>query len=268
MRRLRIGSKILRVRDEPEPPPTHPGALSPLICLHGAGMSSVVWMDLLRQIAPARRIIAPDLPGHGQSDPWQDVSLDLYRDAVAAMCDALKLGRVTLMGHSLGGAVALHCALSWPERVAGLLLVASAAQLDTPEELLQRLHTELPEGDETRVDTMPPSLADLAFSPATPRELRSRWQAVLMQAPRRGVLDDFRLCQRLDLRTKLDPLRIPTLIIGGTDDLLVSPEQLTETQQAIPGAELTLIPSAGHLVMLEQPTAFVNRLKQFLAAVP
>ena len=89
-----------------------------------------------------------------------------------------------------------------------------------------------------------------------------------MQAPRRGVLDDFRLCQRLDLRAKLNRLRIPTLIIGGTDDLLVSPEQLTETQQAIPGAELTLIPSAGHLVMLEQPTAFVNRLKQFLAAVP
>ena len=268
MRRLRIGPKILRVRDEPEPPPSHPGAPTPLVCIHGAGMSGVVWMDLLRQIAPARRIIALDLPGHGQSDPWHDSSTDLYRDAVGTMCAHLKVPRVVVIGHSLGGAVALRCAVSWPARIAAVILVASAARLDVPEELMRALAQELPKGDESMVETMPASLADLAFSPATHRDVRARWKAVLMQATRKVVLEDFALCRGLNLLPQLDQLRIPALLIGGADDLLVSTDQLAETQRAILGAEQAIIPDAGHFPMLEQPAAFVATLKQFLTTIP
>ena len=228
----------------------------------------MVWMDLLRQIAPARRIIAPDLPGHGQSDPWHDSSLDLYRDAVGTMCAHLKVPRVVVIGHSLGGAVAIRCAVSWPERIAAVILVASAARLDVPEELMRALVQELPEGDETAVDAMPSALADLAFSPATHRDVRARWQAVAMQANRKVVLDDFALCRGLNLLAQLDKLRAPTLLIGGAEDLLVSMDQLTETQRGIVGAELAVIPSAGHLPMLEQPAAFTSTVKEFLATIP
>jgi pimeloyl-ACP methyl ester carboxylesterase len=149
-----------------------------------------------------------------------------------------------------------------------VVLVASAARLDVPEELLRLLRDELPAGDESHVETMPAALGDLAFSAATHRDLRARWQAVVMQAPRKVVLDDFALCRGLDLRGQLDKLQVPTLVLGGADDLLVSTEQLAETQRAIAGAELELISGAGHMVMLEQPAAFAARLKQFLAAIP
>lgn len=266
MRRLRIGPKILRVRDEPEPPPSR--SPTPLVCIHGAGMSGVVWMDLVRQIAPARRILAPDLPGHGQSDPWHEQSIDLYRDAVGTMCAHLQVPRVVLVGHSLGGIVALRCAVSWPERVAGLVLVASSAQMDVPEELWRSLDEELPSGDDSEVQTMPPSLAALAFSPATHLDVRARWQAVVMQACRRVVLADFALCRRLDILSQLDRVRAPTLIIGGSDDLLVSPQQLAQTQRAIHQAELVQIPDAGHLPMLERPAEFTAQLTAFLATLP
>src|SRR5262245_15672292 len=145
MRRLRIGDKLLRVRDEPEPAPDQSASPSPLMLVHGAGSSSVVWIDVLRRIAPGRRPIAPDLPGHGQSDPWHDEpSIEGYRDAVGTVCANLGVRRAVLVGHSMGGAVALACALAWPERVAGLVLVNSAARLDVSDELLALLERCLP----------------------------------------------------------------------------------------------------------------------------
>ena len=267
MRRLRIGPKILRVRDEPEPPPTHPDAPPPICLIHGAGMSGVVWTDAVRKIAPSRRVLAPDLPGHGQSNPWHEQSIDLYRDAVGTMCAHLKVPKIVVVGHSMGGAVALRCALAWPERISALVLVSSAARLDVPDELWQSLPRELPEGDDTQVEAMPPSLAALAFSPATHRDVRERWQAVAMQASRKTVIGDFALCHRLDLRAPLAKLNMPTLLMGGSDDLLVSKEQLSETQRGIAGAEMLLLPDAGHLPMLEQPGPFVAAIRDFVQSV-
>lgn len=275
MRRLRIGDKLLRVRDEPEPAPDPATSPSPLVLVHGAGSSSVIWIDVLRRIAPGRRVIAPDLPGHGQSDPWHDTpTLEGYRDAVGTVCANLGVRRAVLVGHSMGGAVALACALAWPERVAGLVLVNSAARLDVSDELLALLERSLPGADGTEspgarwIDRMPAELGDLSFSPATHREVRERWQAVLYAAARQTVLADFQACRGLDLLGRLGGLKLPTLILGGEDDLLVPPSLLRETAAALPGSSLCLIPQTGHLTHLEQPEAFFGRLTSFLRTVP
>jgi pimeloyl-ACP methyl ester carboxylesterase len=290
MRRLRIGDKLLRVRDEPEPAPDPRRSPSPLLLLHGAGSSSVIWIDVLRRIVAGpgpgpglgatRRVIAPDLPGHGQSDPWHDKpSLDGYRDAVGTVCAKLGVPRAVLVGHSMGGAVALSCALAWPERVAGLVLVNSAARLDVSDELLALLERCLPGADPDgeaasswpapqRIDRMPQEMGDLSFSPSTHRDVRERWQAVLYAAARETVLSDFRACRGIDLLPRLGGLKLPTLIIGGEDDLLVPPSLLSETAAAIAGSSLCLVPQTGHLTHLERPEAFLARLTSFLQTVP
>src|SRR4051794_19481941 len=112
MRRLKIGDRIVRVRDEGD------SKKAPLVLIHGAGSSSVIWIDVLKRLAGRRRVIAIDLPGHGQSAPWHETSLDLYRDAVGTICATLGVKSALLVGHSMGGAVALKCALAWPERLA------------------------------------------------------------------------------------------------------------------------------------------------------
>lgn len=266
MKRLRIGPLVMRLRDEPEPPPSPSKSGPPVVFLHGAGMSSVVWMDILRQVSPLRRVIAPDLPGHGQSDPWHTPSLALYRDAVGTMCAHLQVPKVVLVGHSLGGAIALSCALEHPDRVAGLVLVASSTALSLPKEVLIALERELPPGDDTPVEHLPDSLRSLCFSPSTHKETVRRWQAVLMQATRGVVLSDFALCEHLNLRD--DPrrlaLNLPMLVVGGADDLLVQKTQLLQTQADLPHAQLAMIPNAGHLPMLEQPGPFVEALRSFL----
>jgi pimeloyl-ACP methyl ester carboxylesterase len=275
MRRLRIGDKLLRVRDEPEPPPG-PRAGPPLVLVHGAGSSSVLWMELVRRlvaVGPARRVLAPDLPGHGQSQPWHDApSLVGYRDAVGTICAHLGLKRVVLCGHSMGGAIALACALAWPERVAGLVLLNSAARLDVSDEVLALLERTLPgtgrdEADAEWVDRMPDEMAELSFSPSTHRDVRERWQAVLYAARRDTVLGDFRACRGVDLSAGLGALTVPTLVLGGEDDLLVPPSRLRETAAGIRGARLALLAQTGHLSHLERPEELLAQLTPFLQSV-
>ena len=277
MRRLKLGDKILRVRDEPEPTPEPGRSPPPLVLLHGAGGSSVVWVDALRRLANPRRVVAPDLPGHGQSERWPGaISLEGYRDAVFSICTQLGIGRAVLGGHSMGAAIALRCALAAPERVAGLVLLNGAGRLSVPDETLALLDRVLPRATDLNagpapadpwIDRMPPELAELSFSPATAPELRARWQAVLLAAPREVVLADFRAC-RGDVTAQLGELRVPTLVIGGADDLLVPPRRLEQTAAAIPGAELHLLPRTGHFTHLEQSdaalalvTAFLDRIR-------
>lgn len=276
MRRLKIGGKRLRVRDEPEPAPDPGRGPPPLLCVHGAGMSSVVWMELLRRLPPARRVVAPDLPGHGQSESWAATAADLptiagYSDAVDAVRTQLGIERLVLVGHSLGGAVALAAALQRPEKVAGLVLVNSAAALPVAPELLALLERTLPLQDAAAgpvwADRLPGELAELLFSPATPKDLRERWQAVLLSATRQTVLGDFLACRSFDVRARLGELNLPTLLVGGTDDLLVPPHALRATADQIAGARLQLVPDTAHLTHLEKPELFLELLTGFLRGV-
>lgn len=275
MRRLRLGDKILRVRDEPEPPPSPGRSGAPLVCIHGAGMSSVSFMDVVRRMSVHRRVIAPDLPGHGQSDPWHDeIHLDGYRDAVGTVCARLGVQRAVLLGHSMGAAVALRCALAWPERVAGLVLVNGAARLRVDPEVLALLEAALPPDPgpedldpgaaEQPVGRMPDAMAQLSFSPHTLPDLRARWQAAIYAAPRRVILGDLRACHGFDVRAALPGLRVPTLVVAGEDDLLVPAKLAREVATGISGARLCVLPRSGHFSHLEQADAFHEEVLRFL----
>ncbi len=260
MKRLRIGDRILRVRDEGEATPA-------LLCIHGAGSSSVVWMELVRRAAGVRRIVAPDLPGHGQSDAWHaDVdAITLYRDAVGTAAATLGLERAILVGHSMGGMVALACAAAWPERVAGLVMVASGARLPVSASLLQRAEREPAK--------LAGWLAKVGFSPSTPPEIAERWASLAFadslnaQAP--GALDqtayvDFSAVNAFDGRALLAQVQCPTLVITGKDDRLASLDQAAEIVAGISGATLEVVANAGHMIVQEQPAAFWQILQKFL----
>lgn len=287
MRRMRLFDCLLRVRDEPEPAPSGRLAAPPLVCIHGAGMSSVVFMDLLRRFAPGRRVIAPDLPGHGQSQRRpMAATLDGYRDTVRALCDALSLPRIVLVGHSLGSAIALSLALMDPARVSGLVLLNGCAQLGVPDEIAALVQRSLPSAEpramasvgdvaagalpdgfpEVFIDRMPDAFADLVFSPATPKELRQRFQAMLWSADAATLLADFAVCRDLDLRPQLEraALGIPTLCIAGRDDLLVPVSRVSETAARIPGAELHILDRSAHLSHVEQAAAVFAILDTWL----
>lgn len=257
MRRLRIGAgndqRSLRVRDEGE------GKRPPLVCVHGAGSSSVVWMEVVRRLSPQRRVVAPDLPGHGQSDRWHapdDVSIARYRDAVGTVCAQLQIERAILMGHSMGALVALDAAAAWPERVAGLILVNGGVRLPVAPELIVRLT-----GDFARFGKW---LARVVWSPATPRDVVERWGTVAFTADQEITLADFRAVERYDGATAAARVRAPTLVLGGEDDLMTPPALTRALAQAISGARAVVVPEAAHMIAQEAPERFFAEVESFL----
>lgn len=275
MRRVRVGDLLLRVRDEPESGATGTvrggGGLS-LVCVHGAGMSSVVFMDTVRRFAPGRRVVAPDLPGHGQSARYSsltDIGVQGYAATVAGLCDALRLTRVVLVGHSLGAAVALMLATQQPDRVAGLVLLNGAAQLDVSDDVFGLLQAvcpslDLPQGERERVDRMPDAVADLMFSPHVSSDLRARWQAMLWATDRDVLLADFAACRGLDLRARLPVVRQPVLSIAGVDDLMVAPSRSADTAARLSDAEHHALRDCGHLAHIERADAVYGLIDAFV----
>ena len=246
MRRLRVGanndSRLLRVRDEGESKRT------PIVCVHGAASSSVVWMDLVRRWSTKRRVVAPDLPGHGQSDRWHppsEISIDMYREAVGTVCAQLKIERAILVGHSMGASIALAAAAAWPERVAGLVLVNGGAKMAATPALAAKL----------------PSLV---WSSATPRDVVERWNAVAFTADDEIARADLAAVDRYDATPLLPRIKTPALILAGADDLVTPPALAADLARGLVAATARIVPEAAHMVMLEQQEAFFAELEKFL----
>ncbi len=109
-----------------------------LLFIHGAGGQNGLWMDMARRLENMA-VFAPDLPGHGQSDGQPSDSIPAYARWIVDFADAVGLDRFVPVGHSMGGGIALQLALDYPQRVAGLILVASGARLRVHPDLLATL---------------------------------------------------------------------------------------------------------------------------------
>ena len=232
---------------------------TPLVFIHGAGSSATIWLDLFRHFERSRRVVALDLPGHGQSEPWHDVAdvdrIRCYADAVQHACAHLKIDRAVLVGHSMGGLVALACAAAHPDKVAGLVLIASAPGLRPSKEML----TALADRREQHAELM----ESLAWSPTTARDTVERWSKTTMSADPDVTLADLRACGAFEAATVLQP----TLLLAGQDDLLCSPRFMQKGAARLPGADLQFVPDAGHFLFLERPDSSIAAIERFLSFV-
>jgi pimeloyl-ACP methyl ester carboxylesterase len=222
----------------------------PLLLVHGAGGSSLCFVELLDLLGRHRRVVALDLPGHGRSprlDPPPPPSelLERYRDVVAELGERLGLGRFVLVGHSMGGAVALLFGLAYADRLAHLVLLASAARLKVAPPLLEAIRD--------RFDGLADMLGAVGYSAASdPRQVQ-RWAADQLQAPQEVVLDDFRACALFDVRERLGALDCPTLVVSGADDRLTPPRWQQRAVELLPRARLETVSRAGHFLFCERP---------------
>lgn len=229
-----------------------------VLFVHGAGGTQEHWRFQVRHVGPRWRALAVDLPGHGDSQGDGYRTIAEYRDFVRALLDALGISRAVLVGHSMGGGIAQNFSLAYPDRLAGLVLVGTGARLRVHPDIFTTIQRDMGEAGQL--------ISQWAYSPsALPATVAQAAEAFARN--RATVLEgDFRACDAFDVMHEIAAIRVPTLVLCGEEDRLTPVKYARFLQQQIPGAALTIIPGAGHLVMLEKPVEVNRALTAFLDA--
>lgn len=234
------------------------GAGSPTVCLvHGTGGSSQVWASQLAGVADLARIVTVDLPGHGRSPGPIPNGIEEAAAAVADFLDALHITDVVIGGHSMGGAIAQQFALSYRQRVAGLILIGTGARL----RVLPRLLDVLAIDERAGVDL----LMSLAVGAKAPAELKATLHQSTADNPPGVVLGDLQACNRFDVMRRIATVTAPTLVICGDEDQLTPPKYSRFLGERIAGARVVVVPEAGHYVQVEKPRETTAAIREFLA---
>jgi pimeloyl-ACP methyl ester carboxylesterase len=229
-----------------------------LVLVHGAGGSHLDWPAPLRRLREAN-VYDLDLPGHGRSEGTGRSSIAAYRDFFLSFLDSLGLDRAVLVGHSMGGAIALGFALSYPNRLAGLILVGTGARLRVAPAILTGILSDF----EATVDLV----CDYAYGPSASEQLKRLGRRRLLETSPEVLHGDYAACDAFDVMERLGEVQCPALVIGGTADRLTPPKYSIYLRDHIPGAELVLVDAAGHMVMLEKPEVVARAVSKFIASL-
>src|SRR5574341_864788 len=232
----------------------------PVVFIHGAGSSHLIWGKQIRALGEIARAVALDLPGHNKSRSRGRNSIDAYRDVVLRLLDALGFKRAVIIGHSMGGAIAQMLALSHPDRVAGLGLVGTGARLRVLSKILDGL---LSDYDQTvRL------IVQLHFAPNPDPLWLYKSEEQFRACPPQVAHDDYAACNVFDVMERIAEIRAPTLVLCGREDRLTPVKYSEFLASKIPNARLILIDGAGHAVMLEKPEEVNRALDVFVRKLP
>ncbi len=238
--------------------PGGPAGAVPVVFLHGAGGSAAMWTQLHAVLGSDRPVYALDLPGHGRSAPLDGpITIERYAAVARAFLDAAGLARAAVVGHSMGGAIALTLALDLPARLAGLVLAGAGARLRVLPEIIEAIPRDF-EGAVERI-------CRLCYGPAASPEVVARGMAEMRNVPPPVLLGDFVACDRFDVRERLPSIPVPTLVAVGDQDVMTPPRYAAFLADRIPGARLHTVPGAGHMLPVESPASVAALLRPFLA---
>ena len=228
-----------------------------LLFLHGAGGDAAIWDLQAGFFRGKRSVYRFELPGHGLSTGAGEDGIAEYTQWVhAAIRDGLPPHEWVAVGHSMGGAIALQLALEKVSGLMGMVLVGTGAKLGVLPAILQMLEKD-PEAFFKAIDMT-------AFCSDTPAEVREISSRSIRRCPPAVTLKDFKACDRFDVRSRLQEIAIPTLILCGQNDRLTPPKYSELLHQGIRSSRLVVIPDAGHMLMAEKPEPFNQAVQAFL----
>src|SRR5262245_59545503 len=251
------------------------GEGEPLIFLHGLLASSASWQHVLSGCSRGRPAIAVDLPGFGSSDrPWpHDYLVAGQARSLLRFFEVRGIQRAVLVGNSLGGALALFLAAEHPERVSALVLVDPATPQGRIPWTVRAMRAPLA-GETALAFAFRPFVAVwlkrglyARASRVSDREIDDAWRPLKIRGTRRAALAAIRTDPSAyrGLETRV---RVPTLVIWGERDRLLTAREAERVRSSIDGARLVLIPDAGHLPQRERPEAFAAAVADFLGRLP
>lgn len=258
------------------------GAGASVVLLHGFPLDRTVWDAQLPALVRGARVIRVDLRGCGESEPSDGPALmEALAGDVAGVLDALHVESAALIGHSVGGYVALAFFRMYAERVTGLALVASHVAADAAQnQHADAAQRELGAGRDAlaarleadgTMDAAVASYLPRYFAPQVYRErpeLVERTRLIMARQDARGCAQIVRgMKARLDSHDLLEDVHVPALVIAGGADSYLTADSLRATAEAIDGASFVLLEDVGHLPMFEAPERTADALAAFAQRV-
>lgn len=228
-----------------------------VLCLHHSGGNGSNFQPLLAALEGRHSPLAFDFPGHHRSGSLDSLgSVDKLAAFCGAFIDKLGLPPLVLLGHSMGGSVALELALTRPDRVRGLVLCGAAARYPASEELLERFRL-ITEGKARR------HFDPGAYSPHTPKEVVGAGFADSLKTDPRVVHPNLLALRAWEAESRLAQVSVPTLVVVGADEGETMTEQAGLMASRIPSADKRVIENAGHMLPIEQSAALADAVDAF-----
>jgi pimeloyl-ACP methyl ester carboxylesterase len=245
------------------------GRGEPIVLLHGWLGSWGCWLQTMEALEPHFRTYALDFWGFGESDKRREsYEIADFAALVDQFMEHLGIARAPVVGHSMGGTVALSLALSYPSRVSRIVVVGSPVDGRSLNPLLKM-------AGEPWIAYLvwhSPRLLRLGIRLFAPWIARNHveWYLLLERDLSQLTLESFlwsiHSLRGTDLRGRVGRLRVPTLGIYGVGDKVVDPNQAQEIADRVPGAQVTLLHQARHFPMLDDPDRFTSVLLSFLSS--
>lgn len=252
-----------------------------LLLVHGMAGNAQNWRQVIGPLARDHTVVAPDLPGHGGSEPGAgDYSLGSLASTLRDLLVTLGHKRATVVGHSLGGGIAMQLAYQFPEMIERLILVSSGGL--GPEVSVVLRAAALPGADRFIAATAGPGakagsalgrgLAAIGLRPSADLAEVARGYASLAEPWRReAFLSTLRSVvgtggQRVAAGDRLYLAEtLPVLIVWGGRDPIIPASHAEEARARMPASQVAILDDVGHLPQLEAPARFVDLLERFLA---
>lgn len=245
------------------------GSGTPVLLIHGFPFTSRMWKPQLGSLATSGHLLAPDLPGFGESPAEPPPhSVEQYAEDCLSVLDALNiLEPLVVGGLSMGGYIALAIARLFPERLRGLMLLSTRAGADSAEGKANR-DKSIAQVKESGPAPIADSMYAKFLAPATYTEqpaVAEELKEIMKGATREGVMAALTAMRdRPDSTPLLPSIKVPTLIVHGKEDNVIPFSEAEVMAKAIANSELHLVDKAGHLPNMEQPAEFDRIVSEFL----
>lgn len=263
-----IKTSVDKIGPAPRIAVEHAGKGEFIIMMHGIGGNRINWTDQIEAFAPYFHAAAWDARGYGESDDYEGpLNFANYADDVTRVLDHFGVRRAHVIGLSMGGRIAMDFAARYSDRLATLVLCDTHKGFAAmPEERKQAFIASRKEpllaGKEPK-DIAGPVARSLLGPKASEAAFR-RLVESMSRLHKESYIKSIEASVRMDPRSDLANIKVPTLVVVGADDRLTPPDVSREMAAEIPGSELAVIPDAGHLVNIEQPEAFNAAVLDFL----
>jgi pimeloyl-ACP methyl ester carboxylesterase len=224
-----------------------------LVFVHGAGNTGRVWYYQTKYFPDSDAVTLPNRSG---DKPF--ASIEQYAEWLHDYIQGRGYQKPVIIGHSMGGAIAQRYALDYPDELSGLVLIATGARLRVRPDFLQAMENALDASPEEARKLVEP------FYSTVPEEVREMIVNDVVSIGVAARLNGFRCCDRFDVMDKVHLIKVPTLVISGTEDVMTPLKYARYLVDKIEGARLVVIEGATHFVFLERPEEVNRAIDEFV----